>query len=84
MGGFSDKSNQDMEDLLRGGAFSNFSHRDALRKRLFDKNKSMLLSIEDLEGVTGGLSIENLGGVTGGRMVKTSEFEEWPNDPPYL
>ena len=44
----------------------------------------MLLSIEDLEGVTGGLSIENLGGVTGGRMVKTSEFEEWPNDPPYL
>ena len=72
MGGFSDKSNQDMEDLLRGGAFSNFSHRDALRKRLFDKNKSMVLSIEDLEGVTGG------------RMVKTSEFEEWPNDPPYL
>ena len=67
MGEKSVNANQDVENLLRGGAFSNFSHRDALRKRLFAKNA--VLSLDDLEGVTGGV------------MTDTPKFEDWPDDP---
>ena len=66
MGGISEKTNQDMENLLRGGAFSNLSHRDALRKRLFDE--TAVLSVEDLDGVTGGVTAE------------VSALEDWPDD----
>ena len=64
MGGRSDR---DMEQVLRGGACSNLSHKAALRKRLFDE--TTLLTIEDLEGVTGGVTTE------------IPKFEEWPDEP---
>ena len=71
MGGIFEETNQDMmENLLRGGAFSNCSHRNALRKRLFDENA--VLRVEDLEGVTGGV------------MTEPQKFEDWPDDPSRL
>ena len=70
MGEMSLNANQDVEKLLRDGAFSNFSHKDALRKRLFAENAA-LLSIDDLEGVMGGV------------MTDRPQFESWPDDDPF-
>ena len=47
-------SDRDIEELLRGAAYSNPAHKEALRGRLFGDMQT--LELDDLAMVAGGLS----------------------------
>ena len=49
-------TDRDVEDLLRGAAFSNLEHKRAVHDKLFSDH--LELSPDDLADVTGGLSYD--------------------------
>ena len=59
-------SDRDAETLLRGGAFSNPAHKEALRERLFGDMQT--LELDDLALVAGGLATDRF------------QPEDWPEE----
>ena len=62
----SDIHDRDMEKLLRGAAFSNPAHKEALRARLFGDMQA--LELDDLALVAGGLTTDRF------------QPEDWPKE----